>query len=109
MTNEAKTLIIGCTTSGKAIYPNAVVAMRNFYSTKGTLSEALSLTCYCNPYNFGPFVNPSNGNIGQRWGDLSSMSIDPVNDLDIWSTQQFAALQNGWGIQVTQLQSFYVC
>ena len=87
MTNATGNLTIGCTISGKEKFPNAVVAMRQFFDTKGSLSHTYSLSSSTYPYNFGPFANPENGNIGQRWGDLSSMSIDPVNDLDIWSTQ----------------------
>ncbi len=104
MTNQNGDLAIGCTISGDNTYPNAVTAMRNHSDSRGTLSTPIPLTCSCNSYNFGPFVNPSNGNMGQRWGDLTSMSVDPINDLDIWATQEFAAIQNGWGVQVTQLQ-----
>jgi hypothetical protein len=48
-------------------------------------------------------MDTSNANIGQRWGDLSSLCPDPINDLDIWATQEFAAVQNGWGVQATKL------
>ncbi len=104
MTNSNGDLVIGCTISGVNTYPNVVYAGRKAIDSLGSLRAPATLTASSNPYNFGPFVNPENGNIGQRWGDLSSMSPDPVDDLDIWSTQEFAAINNGWGIQVSQLQ-----
>jgi len=105
MTNKNGDLAIGCTISGAHTYPNVVYAGRQQADAPNTLRTPVAITNSSNPYNFGPFENPSNGNIGQRWGDLSSMSSEPVNDLDIWATQEFAAVYNGWGVQVTQLQS----
>jgi hypothetical protein len=32
-----------------------------------------------------------------RWGDYSSTVVDPVNDLDIWTIQQFATTKVNWG------------
>lgn len=106
MTNKDGHMALGCSVSGKQSYPNAVFATRLADDEKGQLTYPMPASCSSNKYNFGPFVDPENSNIGQRWGDLSSMSVDPSNDLDIWSTQEFAAIENGWGVQVTQLKPF---
>ncbi len=103
MTNKNGDMVIGCTISGATASPNAAYAGRAAADPLGTLRTPVLVTSSSFSYNYGPFVNSSDGNIGQRWGDLSSMSPDPVDDLDIWSTQEFAAVQNGWGVQVTQL------
>lgn len=103
MTNKNGDLVIACTISGAQAYPNVAYAGRKASDPAGILRTAARLTNSSFSYNFGPFVNPSNANIGQRWGDLSSLCPDPVNDLDIWSTQEFAAVTNGWGIQTTKL------
>lgn len=107
MTNKRGDLVVAGTVSGLETYTNVAYAGRLASDAKNTLRGPLRLTDSTNPYNFGPFVNPFNANIGQRWGDLSSLSPDPIDDLDIWSTQEFAAVQNGWGVQVTQLKPAY--
>ncbi len=103
MTNKNRDLVIACSCSGANNYPNVVYAGRKATDPKGILRTPVMITNSSYPYNFGPFMDPSNGNIGQRWGDLSSLCPDPINDLDIWATQEFAAVQNGWGVQVTKL------
>ena len=32
-----------------------------------------------------------------RWGDYSATCVDPVNDLSLWTLQEFAADNNNWG------------
>lgn len=104
ITNRFNDLMIGCTIAGKKKYANALIAARNSSHELGSMSIETEITNSNHPYNFGPYPLKQDGNIGQRWGDLSSMCVDPVNDTDIWSTQEFAAINNGWGAQATQLR-----
>lgn len=105
MTNRKQDLIISATVSGEKDFTNVAFASRRKKDSFGTLRKVKLLTQnITNAYNFGPLVNPFNGNIGQRWGDESSLSPDPVNDMDIWSTGEWAAIPNGWGVQVTQIK-----
>ena len=32
-----------------------------------------------------------------RWGDYSNVAVDPVNDLDLWTIQEYAGSANDWG------------
>jgi len=32
-----------------------------------------------------------------RWGDYSATVVDPVNDLDMWTMQEYAGTNNTWG------------
>jgi hypothetical protein len=32
-----------------------------------------------------------------RWGDYSNTAVDPVNDLDFWTIQEYAGTANNWG------------
>jgi cell division septation protein DedD len=32
-----------------------------------------------------------------RWGDYSATVVDPVNDLDMWTLQEYAGTNNTWG------------
>lgn len=104
MTNKNNDMVIIATASGQNAYTNAVYAGRKAADDPGTLRDVAYITNNnSNPYNFGPLLNTSDANNGQRWGDLQSVVPDPSNDLDIWATSEWAALNNGWGIQTTQL------
>ena len=107
MTNKLVDMVVEATVSGEDDYTDVVYAARSKNDPLGTLRDPIYLTNnnseLMNPYNFGSLADPTNGNLGQRWGDLSSLCPDPCNDLDIWSTGEWAALYNGWGIQATQL------
>ena len=107
MTNKKQDLVISATVSGANAFTNVAFAGRRKKDASGTLRAPVLLTnnsINMNPYNFGPLLNLKNANIGQRWGDESSLSPDPVKDLDIWSTGEYAAVENGWGVQVTQIK-----
>lgn len=100
MTNKNSDLIITGTTSGANNYTNVFYAGRKASDPLGTLREPILITNNPgNPYNVSLLVPQT----GQRWGDLSSLAPDPSNDLDIWSTGEWAGLVNGWAIQATQL------
>lgn len=49
------------------------------------------------PY-FKTYGGPSN-----RWGDFSQSSVDPVNDTDMWTIQEYAGNSNLWGTWWGQL------
>lgn len=104
MTNKNLDLVISSTVSGEEDYTNVVYAARAATDAPGTLREPVLLTNFENPYNFGPLVQIDVGVLlGQRWGDESSLSPDPINDLELWNTQEHASTNNAWAINVTKL------
>jgi hypothetical protein len=32
-----------------------------------------------------------------RWGDYSNVAVDPANDIDLWTIQEYADSGNTWG------------
>ena len=32
-----------------------------------------------------------------RWGDYSNVAVDPLNDIDLWTIQEYAGASNKWG------------
>ncbi|MCX6359650.1 MAG: Ig-like domain-containing protein [Armatimonadetes bacterium] len=40
-----------------------------------------------------------------RWGDYSYTSVDPNNDMGIWTVQEYARGTNNWGTWVAELRS----
>ena len=38
-----------------------------------------------------------------RWGDYSTVSIDPNDNMTMWAIQEYCNASNSWGLQVAQL------
>ncbi len=63
----------------------------------GTLQSILGLQSGLNSY-----TRVSGGY--NRWGDYSTTSVDPNDDLSIWTVQEYAtATKDSWGTWITQL------
>jgi hypothetical protein len=43
------------------------------------------------------------GSSGRRWGDYSWTGVDPLNDMTLWTIQQFNNGTNTYGVRVAQL------
>jgi hypothetical protein len=50
-------------------------------------------------------VNAQTGGLGQRWGDYSTLSVDPVDDCTFWYTTHLAGA-GGSGARPTRIASF---
>jgi hypothetical protein len=37
-----------------------------------------------------------------RWGDYSLTSVDPLNDIDMWTVQEYARTGNSWGTWIAE-------
>ena len=96
MTNKNGDLVVEGTVSGVNDYINVFYAGRKASDPLGFLRDPALITNTTNPYNYGPYYD-------QSWGDYSALAPDPSNDLIIWSTGEWAAVNNGWGFQATQL------
>jgi hypothetical protein len=78
-------------------------ASRKATDPAGQLSDPILVTNNPgNAFNYNFYYSTNYYFRGQRWGDLSSLAPDPSNDLIIWGTSEWAALENAWGIQATQ-------
>jgi PKD repeat protein len=70
------------------------------YAYKSHYDEAGSMRAY---YQFKDGLSPYYKTFGggrNRWGDYSNTCVDPVNDLDFWTIQEYAELSNTaneWG------------
>ena len=43
------------------------------------------------------------GSSGRRWGDYSFVSVDPDDDMTMWTIQEFCSSSNIWGVRVVKL------
>lgn len=109
ITNKYEQLALAVATAGANDYPNIAYTGRLKKDPAGTLREPVLVTHTTFGVNLDPFnpiplpVTPVNSGSWQRWGDASSMMIDPCNQTDFWATNIFAGENNGYAIQATQL------
>ncbi len=106
MTNQFHDLFIGTSVCGKNAYTNIAIAGRAKSDPPGTLRGPVLVTNNTtNPYNFGPLYDYLIGGIGQRWGDESSMALDP-DSKNVWYTGEYAGTQNFWTAQAIEIKPF---
>ena len=104
MTNKNQDLVVIGTVSSVNDYVNVFYAGRKGTDPANELSAPTLVTKNTSlPLNYAPNVSTSPGPFVQRWGDLGSLSPEPINDLDLWLTNQAVELENAWGIRVAQL------
>jgi hypothetical protein len=82
--NSANDVLIGYSRFSENHFPSANYAVRAGTDPPGTLRDDTVLkagqSCYVK--TFGGQLN--------RWGDYSMTVVDPVNDFDMWTIQQYA-------------------
>ena len=61
----------------------------------GTLGSVANYTASSTAYN--PTGNPG-GASGRRWGDYSFTSLDPLDDMTMWTLQEFCNATNSYGV-----------
>ena len=105
MSNKNGDLVISANVAGKEAYVNACYAFRAASDPIGELRTPVLTTNTSFPLNYNTNSSIEPGPGVQRWGDESIVVIDPTDDLTFWLTQPYAALQNSWGMQATQLIS----
>lgn len=98
MTNGLHTLVIGASTAGTNSNIDAAFSHRHENDLRGTLRQPFIYTHSQTTYN------PS-GDTGfpRRWGDYSTTSVDPQDNMTIWTIQQFCDDKNSYGCQVVRI------
>jgi hypothetical protein len=86
----------GFSTSGASEHPNAATAGRLVGDTLGTVGTTQLLTNSTSTY--GPQTSTV-----QRWGDYSFTSLDPLDDMTMWTVQEFSNATNSWAVRVVKL------
>lgn len=97
---------IGSSTAGTPYFIDAFTIGRLAGSTLGTMNGSpgslLGYTTSTTAYN--PAADPG-GTAGRRWGDYSYVSVDPLDDMTMWTIQQFCDSTNSYGVRVAKLLS----
>ena len=75
-------------------------------STNGRLTgDGLGTTQAINTYTASvtAYNPPSDPGPGRRWGDYSYTSLDPLDDMTMWTMQEFCDATNTYGVRAVQL------
>lgn len=94
-------VLLGFNTAGTNEYVNAAIAARWANDPLGTLQAPLLITNSPAPYN--PSGNSGNTQGRRRWGDYSFTSLDPCDDMTMWTIQQFADAVDSYGLRVAKI------
>ncbi len=93
MTNGLHDLSLGCSTAGAPFYVDAAYANHYFNDALGSLRSPTLYTQSNASYN-PPF---------NRWGDYSNTSLDPTDNMTLWTIQEFVNATNSYGCQVISI------
>jgi hypothetical protein len=55
-------------------------------------------------FDYNPALTPGNSN-PRRWGDFSFTSVDPIDDMSIWTVQEFTNAADSYGVRVAKLNA----
>src|SRR6185503_5589497 len=91
---------MGFSVAGANEYVNAGTAGRLAGDLLGTMGAPILYTSSTTAYN--PPGDPG-GTEGRRWGDYSYTSLDPNDDMTMWTIQEFCNANNSYGVQVVRL------
>jgi uncharacterized repeat protein (TIGR01451 family) len=92
---------LGFSTAGTPFRANAATVGRLVGDTLGTTQGApVVYTASATAYN--PASDPGGAN-GRRWGDYSFTTLDPNDDMTMWTIQQFCDAANSYGVRAVKL------
>lgn len=90
--DSAGNVALGYSASSESVFPGIRYSGRLFTDLPGTMGQGE-----------GVIVNGTGSQTGsQRWGDYSSMNVDPTDDCTFWYVNQYipATSFNGWRLRV---------
>ena len=89
--NAHDDMMIGYSRFGASQYASANYSFRMHNDPPNTLGADTVFKAGDAPY-FKDFGTGDN-----RWGDYSNVAVDPANDIDLWTIQEYAGTANNWG------------
>ncbi|MGC2275358.1 MAG: hypothetical protein WA571_05040 [Candidatus Binatus sp.] len=89
--NANDDMMLGYSRFGASQYASANYSIRLHGDAPNTLEADTVFKAGEAPY-FKDFGTGDN-----RWGDYSNVAVDPINDIDLWTIQEYAGTDNTWG------------
>jgi len=97
---------LGCSIAGANERVNAFITGRLAGDTPGTMREGPGGAALPGITNSTFAYNPPadvGGSFGRRWGNYSMTVVDPLNDMTMWTIQQYVNGTDTYGVRVAQL------
>ena len=92
-------MAIGCSAGGANEHAEIAVAGRFSNDVLGSIGAPSVAQATSASYNILDGSNP------HRWGDYSVVTVDPNDDMTMWTVQEYCNVNNSWGVQVIQLKA----
>ena len=100
MVNGQGHAAMGFSTAGTDFAADAGFTGRLLADTLATLDPVATVTSSSTAYN--PSFDPG-GPEGRRWGDYSYTSLDPLDDMTMWTIQEFCDATDSYGVRIAKL------
>ncbi len=92
--------VIGMSLAGAGAYADAAWTGR---MAGGSFGAPVAYTSASAAYN--PPGDPGAPGLGRRWGDYSMTSVDPCDDMTMWTIQEYTNASNSYGVRVLQVKA----
>jgi hypothetical protein len=93
--NASDDVVIGFTASSPSMYASC------WYTGRAGTDPATEMAVPAE-YKGGNAAYNQSGSGTNRWGDYSVTSVDPLNDMDLWTIQEFTNQNGDWGTNIAQ-------
>ncbi len=93
--------VVGFSTAGSQEAINAGATERLPGDPAGSMRTPSLLTGSSSPYN--PSSDPGSAGRGRRWGSYSATSVDPCDNMTVWTLQQYADAADSYGLLAARL------
>ncbi len=92
-------MALGCSVGGAAEHAEIAVAGRFASDAAGALGTSTIAQTSSTSYNLNDGSSP------HRWGDYSLTTLDPNDNMTLWTFQEYCNAANSWGVRVIQLKA----
>jgi hypothetical protein len=90
---------LGFSHAGIFARPNAGTVGRLAGDALGSMQTPLLYTSSNSDYN----PSDNGGSRGRRWGDYSYTSLDPLDDMTMWTIEEYVDTTNSYGVRIGRL------
>ncbi len=97
--------VLGATMAGAPVGATPVFVGRLAGDTLGTMvgpPTTAAVSFGTTTANYNPASDPG-GSSGRRWGDYSFTSVDPLDDMTVWTIQEYNQASNSYAVRVAKL------
>jgi len=94
-------MLLGTSVAGANSFIDASTASHFANDSLGTIGSPVRYTADSTAYN--PPDDPGSSQVGaRRWGDYSYTSLDPCDNMTMWTIQEMCPSTNIWGVRVAK-------